>query len=183
MERAIASSPLLSGCREIVRHVATPLEDLVIPPAYPHRPGHYSCTVAHAEVLTAAWSDDVETLLVLEDDADPLPALDGGFSSVVGRLPSDWLGVWLGGYHQSDPVKLDGGLCRLTGTVATHAYLLNRGGMECCRHSIDSRPMRVVDQTYCQMHSEVARFYAPDPFLIGTIASYSDIDAKVAPAL
>ena len=183
MEAAIQGSSLLSGCREIVRHAAIPPAELVVPRSFPHGAGHYSCTVAHKTVLHQACLDGVAVLLVLEDDADPRPELERSFHHFIKQVPSDWLGIWLGGYHQRRPVKLRDGLCRARGIAQAHAYLLNREGIERSYDWLCLDPLRVVDQIYWRMHAALPRFYAPEPFLIGTITGYSDSEGAVVPGL
>jgi Glycosyltransferase family 25 (LPS biosynthesis protein) len=146
-----------------------------------HGPGAWGCMLSHRAVLGAAIADKISTLLVLEDDAFPAPDFTPRSADFLARVPSDWDCLMFGAEHMRPPIPVSPGIVRCVASNRTHAFAL-RGPM---------MPILLgfwnhfkTDHCDIVLSSLMRHFkaYAPDPFLIGQDAGFSDITARCEPA-
>jgi hypothetical protein len=130
--------------------------------------------LSHRAVLASAIADGVTSLLVLEDDAYPVPNFAERADEFLARVPSDWDCLMFGGEHLRDPVPVAPGIIRCMAANRAHAYAL--------RGRIIPALLRYWHQ-YKTHHCDIVlaslmrycNVYAPDPFLIGQGPCFSDI--------
>jgi hypothetical protein len=160
--------------------------DKVGVPKYWHTGGgSYGCLRSHLNILERAIMEDVESLLVLEDDAVFLKTFDKDVAEFLAKVPDDWQCLMLGGQHvNSEPIPFAPGIVRAGGgggIQRTHCYAL-RG----------AEVMKALYRTWASaaVHCDwvmgpcMAKFntYAPDPFLVGQADGKSDISGALNPA-
>lgn len=136
------------------------------------RPANFA---ASAQTLGCAFSHRVVlrqsrgTALILEDDAQLPTAFQRQVGELLAKLPPHWDLVKLGGEHLAPPIPVAPGVVRCVQTARTHAYLV-RGLMR-------QRLIDIIDTTNWHWDApySLEPAYAPDPFLVGTDGSPSDI--------
>jgi hypothetical protein len=147
--------------------------------------GSYGCLRSHLNILERAILDEVESLLVLEDDAMFTKHFPRELAGFLANVPDDWQCLMLGGQHaNSEPIPVAPGVVRAGGgggIQRTHCYAL-RG----------AEAMKALYVTWADaaVHCDwvmgpcMAKFntYAPDPFLVGQADGQSDISGAVNPA-
>ncbi len=176
------------------------------PPWWKAGAGAWGCYQSHLQVLSAAVHDGVNSLLILEDDAE----FPQDFAPCVTRflqlVPGDWDGMLLGGQHHVPPEapetpearetpaspaspRTPEGVCdgvvKLRYATRTHCHALRgRFIAEALRHLVDlvdhrRRPGFHVDHRLAMLQ-QCGRFnvYAPDPWLVGQAEGYSDIAGR-----
>jgi len=147
-------------------------------PAYKNRgPGAWGCMLSHQAVLASAIADKVTSLLVLEDDAHPVPDFAERAADFLAKAPSDWDCLMFGGEHLMPPLAVCPGVVRCAGANRAHAYAL-RGSM---------MPILLAFwKHYKAEHCDIVlaclmrhfKVYAPVPFLVGQDAGHSDISNR-----
>jgi len=147
--------------------------------------GSYGCMRSHLAILERAIQDDVDSILVLEDDAIFTPSFGRNVAEFLAAVPKDWQCLMIGGQHvNSTPFPVLPGVVRAGaggGIQRTHCYAL-RG----------QKVMRALYQTWADaaVHCDwvmgpcMAKFntYAPDPFLVGQSEGNSDISGARNPS-
>ena len=91
---------------------------------YPECESAWGCYQSHLRVLENALMNKVGKLLILEDDAVFVPGFCDGVAEFLGRVPSEWDHLFLGGEHMIDPVKEAEGVYRCRQVHRTHAHAL-----------------------------------------------------------
>jgi hypothetical protein len=147
------------------------------PPEFKQGGGAFGCRQSHVRILEQCLMEDVESVLILEDDAQLLPNFSDQAQKFLSGVPTDWEGLYLGGQHLASPVAVCPGIVRATDVERTHAYA--------CR----GRYMRAL---YCRWvftteHIDWAmrnwqhqfRIYCPERFLIAQARSRSDINGRL----
>jgi hypothetical protein len=147
--------------------------------------GSYGCLRSHLNILERAIMDEVQSLLVLEDDAVFMKTFGQEVAEFLAKVPDDWQCLMLGGQHvNSEPIPVAPGIVRAGGgggIQRTHCYAL-RG----------TEIMKALYRTWANaaVHCDwvmgpcMAKFntYAPDPFLVGQADGRSDISGTQNPA-
>ena len=82
----------------------------------------------HRGLLGSAIASGVSSLLVLEDDARPVPGFAALAADFLAKVPPDWDCLMFGGEHLREPVPIGPGVVRCTAANRTHAFAL-RGRM------------------------------------------------------
>jgi hypothetical protein len=139
--------------------------------------GAWGCQLSHQAVLSAAMSDRLKNILVLEDDAYPVPDFSERLAEFLARVPDDWDGLMLGAQHLRPPTPVCDGVVRCVASNRTHAYAVRGVFMKTLR---DVWGLNKTDHCDLVMSSlmRVFRMYAPDPLLIGQDAGDSDVTDK-----
>jgi GR25 family glycosyltransferase involved in LPS biosynthesis len=150
------------------------------PPTWDKGPGAWGCLLSHRAVLERAIGDRVNSILVLEDDAYPVP----GFSRLAGefleRVPNDWDCLMLGAEHLERPISVGPGVVRCVASNRTHAFALRGRFMKVL---LEFWTNTANDHCDVVMASLMRHFsvYSPDPLLIGQNAGESDISGRGEP--
>lgn len=146
--------------------------------------GSFGCLRSHLSILERAIQDDVQSILVLEDDAVFAPTFRRDLESFFEKVPADWQCLMLGGQHvNSQPIPVVPGVVRAGGgggIQRTHCYGLR--GYE---------PMKALYKAWSNaaVHCDwvmgpcMAQYntYAPDPFIVGQAMGRSDISGAQNP--
>lgn len=145
-----------------------------IPSAWRKGVGAWGCMLSHRAIMQAAIKDGVSSLVVLEDDARLVPNFSKLAGEFLSRVPKDWDCLMFGGEHLRRPIPVGTRIVRCMGTNRTHAFAL-RGSMM----PILLEFWKYYKNEHCDivLASLMRHFkvYAPDPFLIGQDAGFSDI--------
>lgn len=148
--------------------------------------GSYGCLRSHLAILERAIMDDVESLLILEDDAIFEPTFGKDVAEFLAKVPTDWQCLMLGGQHvNSTALPVIPGVVRAGGgggIQRTHCYALR--GLEIMRALYATWANAAVHCDWV-MGPCTAKFntYAPDPFLVGQANGRSDISGRQNPAM
>lgn len=152
-------------------------DKLPVPDYFTEGTGAFGCRQSHLAVLQQALSDDVESLLILEDDAVLRNNFTEDVASFLAALPENWEGIMLGGQHAEPPMPVAPGIVRVRSAYRTHAY----GGRSRYLRGLFSRwldsPVHIDWRMRNWQHQY--RVYAPDPFLIGQRKGRSNINGRV----
>jgi Glycosyltransferase family 25 (LPS biosynthesis protein) len=146
--------------------------------------GSYGCMRSHLLLLERAIQDDIESILILEDDAIFYKTFSEDVSNFLARVPNDWQCLMLGGQHiNSKPFPIAPGVVRAGtggGIQRTHCYALR--GPEIMRALYETWANAAVHCDWV-MGPCTAKFntYAPDPFLVGQSEGDSDISGAHNP--
>lgn len=176
-ERWAQFTQRLQGCwpfKEPERFEAIDGFQLAIPNEWDKGPGAWGCMLSHRAVLARAISDGVSSLLVLEDDAYPAPDFSSRCADFLTRVPGNWDCLMLGGEHLRPPEQAAPGIVRCAATNRTHAFAVRGQMMPAllrCWHHYNTDHCDIILASLMR-HFNV---YAPDPFLIGQGAGFSDI--------
>ncbi len=112
--------------------------------------GAYECRQSHVRILEDCLTNDVSSVLILEDDlhlcADSRQRCEQCFQN----LPSGWDGVMLAGGHQVAPTAVTAGLLRCNGTRWTLAY------------AVPGRLIRDLYRTWCSATNHIDMFFHPN---------------------
>lgn len=147
---------------------------LAVPNEWDKGRGAWGCMLSHRAVLARAIADGINSLLVLEDDAYPAADFPSRSADFLARVPEDWDCLMLGGEHLRPPVQTAPGIVRCLATNRTHAFAVRGRMMPAllrCWHHYNTDHCDIILASLMR-HFTV---YAPDPFLIGQGAGFSDI--------
>jgi GR25 family glycosyltransferase involved in LPS biosynthesis len=146
--------------------------------------GSYGCMRSHMALLERAIQDDVDSILLLEDDAIFRTSFGEEVADFLAKVPDDWQCLMLGGQHvNSKPFPVVSGVVRAGvggGIQRTHCYALR--GQEIMRALYETWANAAVHCDWvmgpCTAHFNT---YAPDPFLVGQSEGDSDISGARNP--
>jgi hypothetical protein len=148
-----------------------------IPAEWDKGPGAWGCMLSHRAVLDRAIGDGMRSLLLLEDDAFPVPNFTALAGEFLQNLPDDWDGLMFGAEHLLEPQVLRPGIVRCVAANRAHAYAVRGRFMQ-----VLSEFWRNTANDHCDivLSSLMRHFkvYAPDPLLIGQDAGHSDITGR-----
>jgi Glycosyltransferase family 25 (LPS biosynthesis protein) len=146
--------------------------------------GSYGCLRSHLLLLERALQDDIESILILEDDAIFSEKFSEKALDFLSKVPNDWQCLMFGGQHMnSKPFPVAKGVVRAGaggGIQRTHCYALR--GYEIMQALYLTWADAAVHCDWV-MGPCTARFntYAPDPFLVGQSEGDSDISGARNP--
>lgn len=142
--------------------------------------GAWGCKLSHLRLLSTAARNG-RPLLVLEDDALPVDSFAARFGAFMRAVPDSWEAIMLGGEHTRSPVPVAEGVVRCVSTCRTHGYLLRRGAIAAAVKAAKAAANH-WDGPLASALAQRGSTYAPDPFLIGTTRSPSDLpDSRPLP--
>lgn len=99
-------------------------------PAWANRPNSYNAFLCFRKIITAALADNIETLLILEDDAVPTEEFASMLPVAWQQLHEtdpNWDMLYLGANHSHAPtVEVAPNLLKLNGSGCWHAVVLRR---------------------------------------------------------
>jgi GR25 family glycosyltransferase involved in LPS biosynthesis len=128
-------------------------------------------------VVREARRSGAANVLIFEDDVVFDDRLNVLFDGVSDQVPDDWDMLLLGGSHWLPPERLSDNVCRVTATVATHAYAL--------KHTIYDEFIRINSSSAVPVDcnntvlQNVFRCYCFSPILAWQEDGYSDIAERV----
>jgi hypothetical protein len=151
-----------------------------VPAVWDKGAGAWGCMLSHRAIIAAAIRDGVSSLLVLEDDARPVANFSLLAEEFLTKVPGDWDCLMLGAGHLLPPALVCRGVVRCGAANRTHAYAV-RGPM--MRTLLSRWEQASNDHCDIILASLMQQFkaYAPNPFLIGQDAGYSDVTDTTEP--
>ncbi len=146
--------------------------------------GAWGCYLSHLRILEMAIERELDSILVLEDDAVFCKTFSMDVRSFFAELPEDWELIYLGGQHielhLGLPEKVSTWVYRPFNTNRTHAYAIR--GREALRriHSYLSEPKNWTENhhvdhflgAYQKSHDRV---YVPMDWLVAQDDGLSDV--------
>lgn len=146
--------------------------------------GAWGCYLSHLRILEVAIERELDSILVLEDDAVFCKTFSKDVRSFFAELPEDWELIYLGGQHielhLGLPEKVSTWVYRPFNTNRTHAYAIR--GREALRriHSYLSEPKNWTENhhvdhflgAYQKSHDRV---YVPMDWLVAQDDGLSDV--------
>jgi hypothetical protein len=130
--------------------------------------------LSHRSIMQSAIANRLDSILVLEDDAEPVPDFTSHATDFLARVPADWDCLMLGGQHLVPPKFVAPGIVQCVATHRTHAFAVRKTMMPGLLKFWET-----VTNDHCDivLAASMSYFkaYAPDPFLIGQAAGFSDI--------
>ncbi|HEX4124571.1 MAG TPA: glycosyltransferase family 25 protein [Tepidisphaeraceae bacterium] len=148
-----------------------------VPPVWQSGAGAWGCMLSHRAVLHSAIADGVSSLLVLEDDALPVPGFAGVAGDFIKRVPADWDCLMLGAEHLQPPAAVSAAIVRCTISIRCHAYALRRRMMPTLLQFWNNTTNDHCDLVLASLMGHF-KCYSPDPLLFGQDAGYSDIAGR-----
>jgi GR25 family glycosyltransferase involved in LPS biosynthesis len=135
--------------------------------------GAFGCRQSHVGILEHCLMHDINSVLILEDDATIMSSFVDDVEAFIELVPDDWEGIMLGGQHHQDPTRLREGLVKVNYAQRTQAYAC-RG--EYMRGLYARWAMATVHIDWLmQGWQSNYKVYAPERWLIGQARSKSDI--------
>lgn len=134
------------------------------------------CLLSHLAVLNQAIIDGVERLLVLEDDAEPVPGFRERCAAFLGNVPDDWEAILLGGERMPDSqaVDLGNGVEAISGYQRMHAYALRGDAIRSFADYL-TKCVGHCDARFAEWQDAGHRTYKPREWLVDQAGEFSDL--------
>jgi hypothetical protein len=150
---------------------------LPIPATFTEGPGAYGCRQSHVAILEQALTDNVQSLLVLEDDVTWGTDLRERLEAFLSEVPDDWEQLMLGGGHHRPPLRVSDKVYKVNCGHRTHAYAVRPSGMRWLLSLW--RNCSVHIDWVMAAHHRTHRVYSPAPhWLFGQARGTSDISCR-----
>jgi hypothetical protein len=151
-----------------------------VPAGWKKGAGAWGCMLSHRAIVSAAIRDGVSALLVLEDDARPVANFSLLAEEFLANVPGDWDCLMLGAQHLLPPALVSRGVVRCGAANRTHAYAVRGPMMSTLLHRWEQATDDHCDIILASLMPQFTA-YAPNPFLIGQDAGYSDVTDTTEP--
>jgi hypothetical protein len=149
-------------------------------------PGAWGCYQSHAQVIRDAIRDNLDSILILEDDAIFREDFAVNLRQFLRELPIDWSMIYLGGEHiqweSGLPERISENVYRPYNVNRTHGYAI-RGQemMKAIAHHLE--PAEIEKSTHhidhhlgeFQKATKSRGIYVPKKWLIGQSGGASDV--------
>ena len=139
--------------------------------------GAWGCRQSWTRVLEEAIRDNVDSILVLEDDAVWRPDIKETCTDLFTNVPDDWQVVFLGGQNMRSPRDVKGGVGRIINCQRTHAIGIRGEGIRFVYKTIANSD-RHIDHILGPACGKHRHCYQPVQFIIGQDATQSDISGR-----
>ena len=151
-----------------------------VPPEFTQGGGAYGCRMSHLRILQDCLMEDVQSVMILEDDADLCEGFPEKVAEFLEKVPSDWEGIMLGGQHHALPIPtaIDG-VVRVRYAQRTHCYIARPSYMKALQRRWGNATVHIDWLMRDWQHQHVV--YAPDPWLVGQAGGRSDIRGAEKP--
>ena len=151
-------------------------------------PGAWGCYRSHLNLIEQAIQQDTRSILLLEDDAQPIDDFPEQLTNFLRYVPDDWDIIYLGGQHLGvrnfPPRRINDHCYQPFNVNRTHAFAINHKALvtvyrHLCRvwdnrqHHIDHQLGLLHEQGY--KDASGPRVYCPGEWLITQAAGTSDI--------
>ena len=160
-----------------------------LPPPWFHAgKGAWGCYRSHLRAIEDAIQDGVESLLLLEDDAEFIPGFATAAPEFMRRVPADWDIVYFGGQHLLPPHQIAGlpGVVRCVNVNRTHAWAISRRAMVEVYRFLNATPRWASEAPGDHIDYRLGRLtqegklkvYAPADWLVIQGAGKSDVSLR-----
>jgi len=150
---------------------------VAIPAQWKRGAGAWGCMLSHRAIMREAIAEGIGSILVLEDDAVPVAGFGQKAADFLRRVPEDWDCLMLGGEHLAAPKPVAAGVVQCVSTNRTHAFAIRRRMMPGLLKFWET-----VTNDHCDIVLAACmgyfKAYAPQPFLIGQRAGFSDVTMR-----
>lgn len=149
----------------------------IVPGSWKERHSYYSTTKGHLMIMEKLWKDeDWNNVLILEDDAEFNTTYKEVqlFVDKVNTKRPDWLGIFLGYHNQREATPVDGIIELCNGCTMSHAYVINRPGLERLYDHLWVCQFRIVDWAYSDLMKDDKAFFIPKYQMITTQKGFSE---------
>jgi len=151
-----------------------------VPPEFTQGGGAYGCRMSHLRILQDCLMDDVQSVMILEDDADLCEGFPEKVAAFLEKVPDDWEGIMLGGQHHAPPIPTGiEGVVRVRYAQRTHCYIARPSYMKALQRRWGNATVHIDWLMRDWQHQFV--FYAPEPWLVGQAGGRSDIRGAEKP--
>lgn len=125
--------------------------------------------------------DGIESVFVLEDDADFSPEFGPAMLDFLGRVPADWTGIMPGGQHHAppEPVKDCPGVVRVRYAQRTHAYIARGEYLKGLQARWGNGTVHIDWMMKAWQYKHLV--YAPERWIVGQGGGRSDIRGNEKP--
>ncbi len=185
-DRLAAFYDRLGGRLDALPYPAVDGQDDTPPAWWKTTPGAWGCYRSHRAVIDYAMAIDIDSILVLEDDATFVPDFADRLAAL--ELPADCGQLYLGGQHLTKPEPGPPGLVRGRNVNRTHAYaVIGREALATLQAHLRPDPAlwtarHHVDHHYGILHRERRiGCYAASPWMCGQAEGLSDVDGRRRP--
>ncbi|HEY1687025.1 MAG TPA: hypothetical protein VGG19_19855 [Tepidisphaeraceae bacterium] len=145
-----------------------------VPAGWERGAGAWGCMLSHRQVIRTAIDDGLSSVLLLEDDAFPVDNFARQSAEFLQNLPDDWDCIMWGGEHILPPHSVAPGIVQCVSTNRTHAFAIRGRMMKTLLEFWEATRNDHCDLILASLMRHF-KAYAPEPFLIGQDAGYSDI--------
>ena len=153
-----------------------------VPPGWQAGPGAWGCRESHLALMRDTIESGVSSILILEDDAEPVQDFRKAIVDFQQALPDNWQCLFLGGEHSTRPEKVTETAWRCTATTRTHCFGLREPFLSSF-YTFLSDPETLRQNKSGHIDHAIRDFmqhgrhaiYCPNPWLIAQAAGHSDI--------
>lgn len=152
--------------------------------------GAWGCYRSHVNLIERCLNENVESVLLLEDDALCIPDFTEKVTAFLNQVPNDWGMIYLGGQHLSydrhPPVRLKNDVYQPYNINRTHAFAIHRRMLgKVYKHLTETNDWRRgehIDHRLGRLHQRRQDpIYCPPEWLIGQAEGRSNISGKTPP--
>ena len=147
--------------------------------------GAWGCYRSHVSVLETCLNEEIDSVLILEDDAVCVDEFGRKVEMFFENLPNDWRMIYLGGQHleleKRLPRKINDWIYAPYNVNRCHAYgFRNRQAIETAYRHLqefsDWNALHHVDHRFGELHKKSGNgIYVPEEWLVGQSEGDSDI--------
>ena len=164
-------------------------QEVLSPAGWKAGAGAWGCLQSHLRLLEDVLSSGAKSVLIMEDDAQPVADMADRVRQWQTGIPDNWQGLWFGGEHAgrtkslSTIVNAQTILCRYV--TRTHCFGLRQPFLGQFYRFL-SDPETLQDNTTDHIDHAIARFmrggnhalYCPSEWLVAQAATHSDISNR-----
>jgi len=159
------------------------------PPWFKQGKGAWGCYRSHCQIIERCLNENVQSVLILEDDAVLCEDFATKATEFLSSVPADWDQIYLGGQilsrEEHPPQRINDQVLRPFNVNRTHAYALSRNGMEIVYRHLHKRnwaPKHHIDHHLGRLHAEAKiNVYCPVKFLVGQAPGETNIGDNANP--
>ena len=148
---------------------------------YLREKGHVGCLISHMSVMLLAKYRQLDSVLILEDDATFVPDLHERWEQIEKDIPDDWDVLFLGSWSPPrDPSKtkhIQGDVYRSFYALLTHAYAVRRKAYDRILAEL-GRDVQAVDQVVGSGWKFDLNVYSIHPVLAYQVGHFSETDYR-----
>lgn len=160
------------------------------PDSWKQSAGAWGCYRSHLRLLEDVIQSGAQSVLILEDDAEPVMGFANRVYEWKTALPDNWQGLWFGGEHVAPmpPEQITPTTRKCRFTTRTHAFGLREPFLTRVYEYLSDH-VTMIQNTTQHIDHALARFmshgnhaiYCPNEWLVAQAASRSDIFNRSEP--